>query len=286
MQILEKILNPAEANKKNTMRALEEGKILYLPKHPFACLEEEKLFFSPKIMDPRSKNVSFAIQTDKVRGVHKEFESHPLLAAMLKRYALEAKCLFETLFPRYTSHVRQGRTSFRPCETEGRCLSRRKDDTLLHIDAFAANPVKGERILRIFSNVNPFGRPRVWNVGESFAAVIEKFLPQISAPLPLSSSFLKLLKITKEKRTLYDYYMLNIHNKMKEDASYQASTEKHEIQFPAQSTWIVYSDLVSHAALFGQFLFEQTFYLPVYLLQEEEKSPLRLLEKKLKRKLT
>ena len=149
----------------------------------------------------------------------------------------------------------------------------------VHVDAFPANPVEGKRILRVFTNVNPEGRARVWNVGEPFNDVVEKMYRRLPSPFVGSQFLLKLFKITKKKRSLYDHYMLKLHDLMKEDREYQKEVKKSEIRFPAQSTWIVFTDQVSHAALAGQFLFEQTLYLDVKGQKNPEKSPLKVLEK-------
>jgi hypothetical protein len=88
--------------------------------------------------------------------------------------------------------------SFRPVEIAGRKSSYRKDDTLLHVDSFPSNPTRGQRILRVFTNINQEGKPRVWRTGEPFEAVAAKMVPQISPPLfGLAPPLLKLLKITK-----------------------------------------------------------------------------------------
>lgn len=267
------------------IHALENGKVVFFPKIDFTILESEKKFFSPHIVSLKSKNVSYSLFKDKLGGVKPELENDSGLRELLKRYATESKKLFETLFPRYKDQTKQGRTSFRPVETEGRCLSRKKDDTLLHVDAFPASPVNGQRILRIFTNVNPLGKPRVWNVGEPFSQVVENILPQVAPPFPFSSFFLRLLQITKSKRTAYDHYMLKIHDTMKMDINYQKNVNKEKIEFPASSTWIVFTDQVSHAALSGQFLFEQTFYVPVSALKDISTSPLKTLEVHLKKPL-
>ena len=80
--------------------------------------------------------------------------------------------LVATLFPRYAPYVQRARTSFRPQPAVGRNVSWRKDDSRLHVDAFPSRPNHGERILRVFSNVNP-AADRVWRVGEPFEAVAE-----------------------------------------------------------------------------------------------------------------
>jgi len=50
-------------------------------------------------------------------------------------------------------------------------------------------------------------------------------------------------------------------------------------------TWIVFTDRVMHAALAGQFLLEQTFYLPVAAMRDASRAPLRILEDIYQRRL-
>src|SRR5260364_180195 len=168
--------------------------------------------------------------------------------------------------------------SYRPLEIQGRKTSLRKDDTSLHVDAFPSSPNQGKRILRLFCNINPNRQDRVWRIGESFTDVARHFLPQIQSPVPGSARLLQMLGITKSCRTLYDHFMLQLHDLMKRDNAYQQNVRATEIRFPAGSSWIVQTDHVSHAALSGQYLLEQTFYLPVEAMACPEKSPLRILE--------
>lgn len=160
-----------------------------------------------------------------------------------------------------------------------------KDDTRLHVDAFPATPNQGKRILRVFSNINPSGTPRVWHLGEPFEEVVKHFLPTLRKPWFGVRTLLSLLKITKTYRSLYDHYMLMLHDEMKKSEDYQNKVKKTIMAFPAGSTWIVMTDAVSHAALSGQFLLEQTFYLPVAKMNQPEHSPLKTLEHYLKRSL-
>lgn len=203
----------------------------------------------------------------------------------MQRFAENSIALIKQLLPLYGKHIQIGRTSFRPVEIKGRINpSYKKDDTRLHVDAFPANPNQGRRILRVFSNVNP-AQTRHWRVGENFETVAQQFLPTVPTQIPVSARFLKLLKITKSKRTPYDHIMLNIHDRMKKDMQYQTKVSSQDIHFPAQSTWIVYTDSVSHAAIAGQHVFEQTFYLPADAMFDPQQSPLRILEKLVKKKL-
>lgn len=267
------------------VRALEEGKILYFPELKFSLSEEEKHFLSPATLDPKSKNVSYDIAHDRLGGSQCLGEEADELKAMLKRYAIASRNLLHLLIPSYDANLIQGKTSFRPVEIEGRKTSYRKDDTLLHVDAFPSNPTKGQRILRVFTNINQDGKPRVWRAGESFEDVVKKFALKVPGQFPGIAQLLKLFKITKDLRTPYDHYMLHIHDNMKGNSHYQKNVSQEELHFPPGSTWIVYTDQVSHAAMKGQHVLEQTFHMPVSGLQNQKTSPLRVLERYLNKTL-
>jgi len=197
----------------------------------------------------------------------------------MSRFSDDALAFVQRACPEYMTKVTRGRTSFRPVEIAGRESSWRKDDTRLHIDAFPATPVQGRRILRVFANVNPHGRPRAWRIGDGFASVGERFAPALRLPLPGSGTVLSLLRITKTRRSPYDALMLQLHDRMKEDTAYQRSAPQTSCEFPPGSAWMVFTDAVSHAAMSGQYQLEQTFVLPVDAMIDEQQSPLRILER-------
>jgi hypothetical protein len=204
---------------------------------------------------------------------------------MLARYAASSRSLLRKLLPHYAPTLQQARTSFRPVEIAGRDISWRKDDTRLHVDSFPSSPTGGDRILRVFSNVNPNGQSRTWRLGESFEAVSRRFLPQIRGPLPAANQVLKAVGITKRLRSDYDHFMLGLHDRMKADLGYQASADQSDVDFPPGSSWIVYSDQVAHAAMRGQHALEQTFHLPVAGMLDPAKAPLAILERLVGRRL-
>jgi len=138
--------------------------------------------------------------------------------------------------------------------------------------------MQGMRILRLFTNVNPRS-PRIWRVGEKFEKAAINFLPAIKPPLPGTESLLYWLRIVKGRRTEYDHYMLGIHDRMKADDAYQTDVAQTQLAIPPGTTWICYTDSVSHAAMSGQFAFEQTFYLPVSAMKDAKRSPLCILER-------
>lgn len=266
---------------------LENDKVLFLPQLAFAIHTDETHLLSPDFSNHKAKNISYSPKENKLKGVEASEKDQTALKKFLQRYAEYSTKLVKNLFPHYEKNLQLGKTSFRPVEAQGRQAdSYKKDDTRLHIDAFPSNPNQGKRILRVFCNINPDNKPRVWHIGEPFSAVAKRFAPKISMPFPGSTHLMKFIKITKSLRTPYDHYMLNIHDLMKGDEHYQKNLIHEEIAFPAQSTWIVFSDSVSHAALSGQHLLEQTFYLPAKAMQHPEHSPLRILEKLLNRELS
>jgi hypothetical protein len=269
------------------IKQLENGNILYMPKLSFSLQNEELPVLSTKISNHKAKNISFNSQLNQLHGVNHMDYDPIMIKNMMARFAKYSYALINQVLPSYSKALQIGRTSYRPIEIHGRIpKSYRKDDTRLHVDAFPASPNQGRRILRVFTNINPNGKSRVWRYGEAFQHVVNRFLPKIGNPWPGRSAILKALKITKSFCTEYDYIMLNIHNKMKADMRYQKTAVQGEIDFAPGNTWIVQTDHVSHAALSGQFLLEQTFYLPVEAMKHPELSPLRILEAAKGKKLT
>jgi hypothetical protein len=265
---------------------LEHGHILYFPALSFSLSPEEQLFLNPEFSSPKSKNISYNPIKNYLLGIQGLNKTqHVLLKNLLKRYSNYSFQLIKELLPRYAPHLIMAKTSFRPVEIKGRESSYRKDDKRLHVDAFPSTPNQGQRILRVFSNINPDGRDRIWRAGEDFEDMAKRFLAKAKSPIPGSATLLYLLKITKSKRTLYDHYMLQLHDLMKADEQYQRECKQEELRFPPNTSWIVQTDHVSHAAMQGQHVLEQTFYLPIKAMRNESVSPLRILEKLLKRKL-
>lgn len=267
----------------NLIQNLEKGQVVYLPNLDYKITAEYDVFLDEKYLSRKTKNVSYHPVTNTLKGMDPTTSHHDTLKRLLKNYACQSKELIEALFPHYKEHLILGRTSFRPAEISGRKNSYRKDDTRLHVDAFPSTPTHGNRILRIFSNIHPHNKERMWHLGQHIDEVIERFAPQISPPLPGAHALLHWLHITKKPRSLYDHYMLRIHNRMKGDNAYQQKAIQERIGFPAHTSWIVYTDCVSHAAISGQHVLEQTFYLPVTKQYWPQESPLKKLESNLNR---
>lgn len=260
------------------LEVLESGKVLYFPKLNFTLQDNEAPLLDPAIADPKRKNISLAASGGVLHGVLADDKQQPV-RELVGRFQQQACALVDGLFPEYRQRLRTAPTSLRLMQVEGRQTSWRKDDSRLHIDAFPSRPNYGERILRVFTNVNPSGAPRVWRVGEPFEQMAKRFLPRIKSPFPGSARLLHWLHITKSPRSRYDHLMLNLHDAMKADMEYQRSCDQETMPFPQGAVWICFSDQTSHAVMSGQHMLEQTFFLPVTAMAKPEWAPLGILQR-------
>jgi hypothetical protein len=274
--------SPTPEEQKRAVSVVEGGGVLVLPRVNFVLSEGERRFLSPRWSDGRAKNIS--LDGDVLKGASGSADDIAALTTLVRRFADGAASLVAALFPRYATRVRQARTSFRPQAAVGRRVSWRKDDSRLHVDAFPSRPNRGERILRVFSNVNP-DDDRVWRVGEDFADMARALLPRIPRAVPGIATALALLHVTKGRRTEYDHLMLGLHDAAKADVGYQGSCEQQVVRFAPGTTWVCFSDQVMHAAVSGQYMLEQTIHLPVSALYDPASSPLAILQQLTRRTL-
>lgn len=267
------------------LETLEGGGVLYFPRLGFDLQDEERRFLAPTWSDGRSKNIYLRGKERSLRGFAGSEDDALALAALIERYAMGARHFLNELLPAYQAFLEPSNTSFRPVEAAGRAQSWRHDDSRLHTDAFPSKPTRGMRILRVFCNINPQQRPRQWRVGEPFADMARRFLPDLPRYRPWLATAMHRLGITKRRRSEYDHLMLHLHDAQKADADYQKNAPQVSMPFPAGSTWICFSDQVLHAVMGGQYLLEQTSHLPVAALRDPVRSPLGVLEKMLDRAL-
>jgi hypothetical protein len=79
--------------------------------------------------------------------------------------------------------------------------------------------------------------------------------------------------------------MLQLHDLAKADLEYQRTCPQRAVDFMPGTSWICFSDQVMHAVMSGQFMFEQTYRLPLSVIAEPDASPLRVLERLTDRRL-
>ena len=256
--------------------AVEAGKVLYFPRLGFAVQPEEQALLREDTLAPKSRNISLGAD-GVLKGAAGSAQDQQALAAMVGRFRQQALQLVDDLLPEYKGQLRVAPTSFRPKQVETRAQSVRADDQRMHVDAFPSRPSYGERLLRVFTNLNPHGVPRVWRVGEDFETVARQFLPQAKPYRLWQAKLLNAVHATKSLRSEYDHLMLQLHDLMKFDEQYQKNGTQVTVPFPPGSVWVCFSDQATHAVMSGQFMMEQTLYLPPGREVNPTSSPLQIL---------
>ena len=271
---------------------LESGDILFFPETPLRFTEDELAFLRGQQQTGSSlhKNIAYKPNVDKLSGVDAkagDAAGVERLHGIMRGYSQQVVDFLSRFLAPYERRWRLDYASFRPLEEQNRDLPRRRRNDLLHTDAFPTRPTGGARILRFFNNIHPT-RTRDWVVGDPFAQTVRRFAPAQITPRPGNAAtragkgVARALGLGKAvpslKRTAYDDFMMRFHNFLKENEEYQAQTVRYPWQFPAGSSWMVYTDTVPHAVLTGQYALEQTLLVEPEALVRPEISPLRILE--------
>ena len=279
--------------------SLEQGAVVFFPESPVPLPSKDDLIFIrqelPKLL--RLKNISYHPESGKIRGLSSEDSEvvervNRILVSVSDNIAI---FLNETA-PRLTHNWTVGTCSFRPIEEQGRNLSAHASNELIHVDAGAYGATNGDRILRFFINVNP-EEDRVWATKGNFPELCQRYAGDAGlgcadsnpgqltkGPLDhLRTGFINLLAMgLPELKVLdsspYDREMRKFHNFMKDTPAFQQETEGHEeFRFPPFSAWMVFTDMVSHASLSGQFAFVHTSIVRLENCHLPELAPINIL---------
>jgi hypothetical protein len=277
------------ARDREVCRVLEEGNILLFQRTPFALAAEDREFLLRQRQTEAGyhKNIAYRPGGDRVTGVARQQAEDALeLKRVLRDYSKTVVGLAAGVLSPYAGQWRLDYASFRPQEEAGRKLSRHARNDLLHVDSFPTRPTRGDRIFRVFTNINP-AAPRVWRTGETFPELAERFaiasglLERASRRGPGRSvlSLLRSAGFPVSARPPYDEFMHRFHNFLKDNESYQGSARAQVVSFPPGSTWMVFTDMVTHAVLSGQFALEQTFLIARRSLTLPDRAPVSVLER-------
>ena len=284
------------ARDREVCRVLEEGNILLFPRTPFELPAPDREFLLRQRQTEAGyhKNIAYRPGGDRVTGVaRQEKEDARELRRVLRDYSKTVVEFAAKVLAPYSGEWRLDYASFRPQEEASRKLSRHARNDLLHVDSFPTRPTRGDRIFRVFTNINP-GMPRVWRTGETFPEVAERFaiasgLLERSSRRGPGHSILAMLQsagLPVTVRPPYDEFMHRFHNFLKENDEYQESARAEIVSFAPGSTWMVFTDMVTHSVLSGQFALEQTFLIARRSLLFPEKAPVAVLERIAGRTLT
>jgi hypothetical protein len=269
-------------------RALECGDILYFPRIPFAFpMEDQKFLLGQKqTAGTLHKNVSYRPAQDRLTGIDQRDGAERIrVHAVMKAFSQNAVSFLAAFFPSYARSWKIDFASYRPLEEQGRDVSQRSRNDLIHVDNFPSRPSNGDRLLRVFANINP-ERPRVWVTSDSFEALARRYAREVGLPerpgiidrlrdgamAALASTGLPVVN-----RPAYDRFMLRFHHFLKQNAEFQRLCRKDRWEFPPGSSWIVFTDTTSHACISGQYALEQTVIVRHESLVYPEKSPITVL---------
>ena len=269
---------------------LEAGNILYFPRTPFAFPDDDLNFLLGLKQTDASfhKNIAYRPAEDRITGLDKSAQGPEVdrLRSIVAGYSRRSSEFLGWLLAPYAGKWKLDYASYRPLEEQGRPARLRARNDLPHVDAFPTRPTNGDRILRLFTNINP-SQNRVWITSQTFDVVGPQFAKMLGLPRQQSSNFLaKAMRgianaahMPGANRSPYDDFMHRCHNAMKENGEFQENCPKQRWEFPPNSTWIVFTDSVSHAVLQGQYALEQTFIISRDAMVRPESSPLRILER-------
>jgi hypothetical protein len=269
---------------------LEHGGVIFFPHSPFKFADGDKEFLlSQKQKDADyHKNIAYRPLENRLTG----FEAkNPVDAERLRiimgDFHVQVKEFLQRLLSPYARNWKVDFASYRPIEEDGRKMRLRARNDLLHVDSFATRPIYGDRILRTFINLNP-SQNRVWNTSDNFEVLARKFKDSVAPPRALNAvprkpsplhTAMRALGLKANSGSAYDSWMLNFHNFLKENSEFQSTTRKDRWEFPPNSSWIVFTDMVSHSVLSGQYALEQTFIISQKDLVCPEKAPINILRR-------
>ncbi len=289
---LETLAGLGASEKRAWCAQLEAGAILYFPSTPVPLAAEDISFLLGQQQTDSSlhKNIAYKPASDVLTGLDagsSDSAAAERLREVMRRYSEAVTAFLGGFLEPYAGRMRRDYASFRPQEEQNRDLPLRRRNDLLHTDAFPTRPTHGARILRFFNNIHP-ERTRDWVVGEAFRELAPQFAPREIAPRPDSSMGRAAKGIARAvglgaalpgvKRTPYDDFMMRFHNFLKENEGFQRDARKESFEFPAGSSWMVFTDTVPHAVLAGQYALEQTFLVERAAQVAPEHAPLTVLE--------
>lgn len=262
--------NPPAGKKMAEM--LERGEVVFFPECPFSIptLDERTFLARQNLSSNLHKNISYDPHKDSLHGfAEASAEQSSRLHDILAAYSVNATAWLSAQLPFYAAQWELDRVSYRPLEEATRKSRLTARNDLLHVDAFPTRPTNGQRILRVFVNVN-LSEPRVWVTSESFAKLFAMYGKSVSLPRPGFTlekvwAFLRdvprLVAKNRRPRSEYDRYMLRFHDFLKGCEEFQEKCPRKLWSFPPGSCWLAMTDTASHAVLRGRHAIEHSYFI-------------------------
>jgi hypothetical protein len=230
---------------------LEGGNVLFLPDLRFEVEAQEALLFTPSLLGS-AKNASYDPASGRLGGTTATGAAADTLRGFIHRSANQRH--------RWSGDVSGLWGSAGAAAGQfPACRDRRPADDLAEGRyADARGQLSGDAVRRPahparVQQREPEGRARAWRLGDDFETVARRFAPQLRVPLPGVGHLLAMLRVTKTPRSAYDALMLQLHDCMKADDGFQQESPQSRVDLAAGSTWLAFTDQVSHAATSGQY---------------------------------
>lgn len=278
---------------------LENGRIVYFPRCPIELPDEAELTFLRQEMPKhvKLKNISYHPEAGRIVGAKGEPEAIARVEKILRLHSQRVDEFLKRTIPTLAKNWKVGTSSYRPLQERGRALSVRASNELVHVDAGAYGATHGDRVLRFFVNLNP-SEDRVWISKGAFPELYRKY-GRAAGILPKRPSTDRLKEGTVDRlytgivdtvasafplakmadTSPYDRLMRRFHNYMKETREFQETTDGHvQFEFKPFSSWMVFTDMVSHACISGQHAFVDTFVIPLENCRVKEMAPFYVLK--------
>jgi len=211
---------------------LEEGNILFFEKTPFELPADEVQFLLSQKQSEAGyhKNIAYRPAPDRLTGYGQgSGADRDKLQAIMRRFSRSVMEFTRRLLAPYGESLSVDFASFRPQQEAGRQIRQRARNDLLHVDSFPTRPSHGNRILRVFTNINPT-EPRVWVTAETFDRLAARFAGSGGMPLPkgvasgprrVLTRLARAVRLHGLARSPYDDWMLRFHHFLKANQEFQ-----------------------------------------------------------------
>ncbi len=241
---------------------LERGELVVFERCPFALPAGDDLSFLLAQTVEGAKSISYYPYEDRTQGhrvVNPEDEAR--LRRLLRKFHQAATAWLQGALPRYHAAARFGPLRFRTEEEEGRDCDPRYSGSVLHVDMSSDAPAHGESFLRIFVNVNP-SRSREWITSEALPALLDHWGDRVRVAGERRPGLADRLKM--RFGASLGLSSPRLHYFGKTDDFLQNRAPRQHWVFPPGSMWMVFSDIVSHAVVRGQYAIDQTYLIPAH----------------------
>ncbi len=267
---------------------LERGELVVLDRCPFALpVGDDLRFLLSRELDGISKSITLFPASGLMGGNRPESRAEVArLKGLLAEFSREATAWLSRALPRYHAAMRLGPLRFRNVEEHGRNYDPRLTGALLHVDANSDQAALGDSFLRVFVNINP-EQVREWVTSEQLPALLDRWGDRVREPgegPPALPTRLRLrlgraLGFGLPAETSYDRLMMRLHFFGKTDPYLQELAPKTRWVFQPGSAWLVFSDIVSHAVVSGQYAIDQTYLTPAESFRDIERSARAAIER-------